>query len=78
VIIPARPDDTGRMRFKRKIFEWNDARGFGFIAPAEGGARVFDHVKAFTDRSSRPELGETVTYELTKDDRGRPRSADPL
>ena len=63
------------MRFKGKISEWNDDRGFGFIAPSEGGARVFCHIRAFTDRSSRPEAGKTVTYELAKDDRGRPRAA---
>ena len=62
------------MRFKGKISEWNDDRGFGFIAPAEGGARVFCHIKAFTERSSRPEVGKTVTYDLAKDDRGRPRA----
>lgn len=63
------------MRFKGKITEWNDDRGFGFIAPAEGGARVFCHIKAFTERSSRPEVGKIVTYELARDDRGRPRAS---
>ena len=62
------------MRFKGKISEWNDDRGFGFIAPAEGGARVFCHIKAFTERSNRPEFGKTVTYELAKDDHGRLRA----
>jgi uncharacterized membrane protein YsdA (DUF1294 family) len=37
-------------------------------------ARVFCHIKAFTDRSSRPELGKTVTYELARDDHTRPRA----
>jgi len=63
------------MRFKGKISEWNDDRGFGFIAPSEGGARVFCHIKAFTERSARPEVGKTVTYDLAKDDRGRPRAS---
>jgi len=62
------------MRFKGKIAEWNDDRGFGFIAPAEGGARVFCHIKAFTERSGRPEAGKIVTYDLAKDERGRPRA----
>jgi uncharacterized membrane protein YsdA (DUF1294 family)/cold shock CspA family protein len=63
------------MRFKGKISEWNDDRGFGFIAPAEGGSRVFCHIKAFTERSGRPEIGKIVTYDLAKDDRGRPRAS---
>jgi len=63
------------MRFKGKIAEWNDDRGFGFIAPAEGGARVFCHIKAFSERTGRPEVGKIVTYELSKDERGRARAA---
>jgi uncharacterized membrane protein YsdA (DUF1294 family)/cold shock CspA family protein len=62
------------MRFKGKISEWNDDRGFGFIAPSEGGARVFCHIKAFTGRPTRPEVGNIVTYEIAKDDRGRLRA----
>ena len=73
--LPPRLDETDLMRFKGKISEWNDDRGFGFIAPAEAGARVFCHIKAFADRSSRPEVGKTVTYELANDARGRPRAS---
>ena len=73
--LPPRLDETDLMRFKGKISEWNDDRGFGFIAPAEAGARVLCHIKASADRSSRPEVGKTVTYELAKDARGRPRAS---
>ena len=73
--LPPRLDETDLMRFKGKISEWNDDRGFGFIAPAETGARVFCHIKAFADRSSRPEVGTIVTYELAKDAHGRPRAS---
>jgi uncharacterized membrane protein YsdA (DUF1294 family)/cold shock CspA family protein len=62
------------MRFKGTIAEWNDDRGFGFIKPAEGGDRVFCHIKAFEERSRRPALSVTVTYELARDDRGRPQA----
>ena len=62
------------MRFKGTIAEWNDDRGFGFIKPAEGGERVFCHIKAFQDHSTRPSLNTTVTYELGKDERGRPQA----
>ncbi|MFN3339314.1 MAG: cold-shock protein, partial [Dietzia sp.] len=33
--------------------DWNDSRGFGFITPSSGGARVFAHVSAFP-RGRRP------------------------
>lgn len=59
------------VRFKGTIAEWNDDRGFGFIKPAEGGERVFCHIKAFQERSRRPTLHATVTYEQGCDERGR-------
>jgi uncharacterized membrane protein YsdA (DUF1294 family)/cold shock CspA family protein len=59
------------VRFKGTIAEWNDDRGFGFIKPAEGGERVFCHINAFQERSQRPSLNVTVTYEHGRDDRGR-------
>jgi uncharacterized membrane protein YsdA (DUF1294 family)/cold shock CspA family protein len=59
------------MRFKGTIAEWNDDRGFGFIKPAEGGERIFCHIKAFQERSQRPSLHATVTYEQGRDERGR-------
>jgi len=62
------------MRFKGTLAEWNDDRGFGFIDPAEGGARVFCHISAFQERSGRPSVGKVVTYEAARDDRGRPRA----
>ena len=62
------------MRFKGTLVEWNDDRGFGFIDPAEGGARVFCHISAFQDRSGRPSTGRLLTYELGRDERGRPRA----
>ena len=62
------------MRVKGKISEWNDDRGFGFISPFEGGERVFCHIKAFADRSTRPTIGKIVTYDVSRDERGRPRA----
>lgn len=62
------------VRRKGIISDWNDERGFGFIQPAEGGARVFLHIKAIRDRTARPTNGQRVTYELGHDDRGRPRA----
>ena len=63
------------MRSKGKIARWNDDKGFGFIAPFDGGQQVFVHIKAFDNRDRRPIVGDTVTYALTKDDQGRTRAA---
>jgi uncharacterized membrane protein YsdA (DUF1294 family)/cold shock CspA family protein len=56
------------------LIEWNDDRGFGFIQPAEGGERVFCHISAFRERGRRPARGQVLVYELTRDERGRPRA----
>ena len=59
------------MRLKGTLVEWKDDRGFGFIEPAEGGAKVFCHVRAFDVRVRRPMPGDKLTYELGKDAQGR-------
>ena len=62
------------MRYQGKITEWKDDKGFGFIAPNDGGQRVFVHIKSFSNREQRPVGNELVTYELTYDTKGRPQA----
>jgi uncharacterized membrane protein YsdA (DUF1294 family)/cold shock CspA family protein len=64
------------LRSKGILVEWNDARGFGFIQPAEAGQRVFCHVSAFHDRSARPTPGMRLTYSLGRDGQGRLRAEE--
>ena len=59
------------MRYQGKITRWQDAQGYGFISPNQGGAEVFVHIKSFANRQRRPEVGQIVTYELAQDERGR-------
>lgn len=59
------------MLHKGKINTWNDDKGFGFIAPNRGGDRVFIHIKAFSVRNIRPEVGDVIVYSIAKDDQGR-------
>lgn len=59
------------MRYKGRIVEWRDSRGFGFIAPAVGGDQVFVHIRSFSNRTRRPIGEELVTYELKRDIKGR-------
>ncbi len=59
------------MRFKGKITQWNDAKGFGFIQPMQSGEKVFFHIKSVQNRSRRPVLNEVVTYSVAKDGQGR-------
>jgi uncharacterized membrane protein YsdA (DUF1294 family)/cold shock CspA family protein len=62
------------MRGKGKISSWNDEKGYGFIAPASGGSRVFVHIKAFGNRARRPAINDVVTYNLAADKQGRARA----
>jgi len=62
------------MRCQGRITTWKDERGFGFIAPDDGGQPVFVHISSFTNRQRRPEGDELVTYKLAVDDKGRLRA----
>ena len=63
------------MRLTGTLVEWNDDRGFGFLEPAKGGERVFCHISQFTARSRRPIVGQKLSYETSRDERGRLRAA---
>jgi uncharacterized membrane protein YsdA (DUF1294 family)/cold shock CspA family protein len=64
------------MRHKGKITSWKNNKGFGFIAPLDGGHKVFVHISAFRNRSHRPDIGEVVTYSVTKDAQGRTQAVN--
>lgn len=55
---------------------WNDDRGFGFIAPTQGGAEVFVHIGAFPRDGSRPVVGERLGYELAPGRDGKPQAVN--
>ena len=57
---------TGTLR------SWNDDRGFGFIAPTDGGRELFVHISAFPRDGSRPTVGESLSYELGRGKDGKP------
>lgn len=59
------------MRFQGRISEWHDDKGYGFISENGTDRRVFLHIKSFTKRSRRPNLGDVVTYEIKVDGKGR-------
>jgi len=68
------------MRFEGTIKTWNDERGFGFIAPVQGGQEIFVHIKAFSARGTRPQAGQAVTFEVEVNCEGkkRARAVEPL
>jgi uncharacterized membrane protein YsdA (DUF1294 family)/cold shock CspA family protein len=66
------------MRKKGKVASWNDDKGFGFIAPADGGERIFVHIKAFANRDRRPLANDVVTYDASEDKQGRARAVNAV
>jgi len=58
---------------KGRLKSWDDAKGFGFIQPENGGADVFAHISVMRgDR--RPQPGDDVLFIEGRDQRGRPRA----
>jgi len=59
------------MRFEGTLVQWNDDRGFGFIAPEPAGQKLFVHVSAFPRDGRRPQLGESLSFEVQAGSDGR-------
>lgn len=55
---------------------FNHTKGFGFIAPEEGGKDVFVHISAL-ERAGLPPLneGDRVSFDIEDDPRGRGKQA---
>lgn len=58
---------------------FNSQKGFGFIAPDDGGSDAFVHISA-VERAGLQELreGQKVGFELVADQRSGKMSADKL
>ncbi len=63
------------MRFDGTLHSWNDARGFGFIRPAQGGEEIFVHIKSFPDGSGRPAVGQALSFEVVPGPNGKKRAS---
>lgn len=63
---------------KGKLIKWNDDRGFGFIKPCEGGKEVFLHISAIKTSGRRPQVGDTIFYQMTTGTDGRVQASGAL
>lgn len=63
----------GAVRVDGTLASWNESRGFGFIAPAQGGRDVFVHVSALAG-GKRPRVGDQVSFEVEITAQGKSRA----
>jgi uncharacterized membrane protein YsdA (DUF1294 family)/cold shock CspA family protein len=68
------------MRTEGILKIWNEERGFGFIAPLQGGDDIFLHANAFKGHAGRPRAGLSVSFEIEIGPQGhkRAKNATPL
>lgn len=64
------------MRYQGKIIKWYDDKGFGFIRATQDSKDVFLHISDIHKLKKRPEINESVIYEIAKDEKGRFRAVN--
>lgn len=58
-----------------ELVQWNDERGFGFIA-GDDGRRSFVHISDIGRIATRPRAGDRVSFTLERGSDGRPAAKD--
>lgn len=64
------------MRFEGTLRRWDDAKGYGFIEPHQGGQDLFVHISDMRHLGQRPMIGECWTFEVRQGADGKKRAAD--
>lgn len=65
------PDEVTQDMQYGTVKWFNDAKGFGFIAPEDGSADVFVHYSAIASKGFRSlQEGQRVSYEVTQGPKG--------
>ena len=68
-VMPASRDkkEAKDMRYQGSLVQWNDERGFGWIAADGGGEKIFVHISAFAPRppaDQRPKDGQRLEFSV--------------
>ena len=62
------------MRREGRLVEWYADRGFGFLAPDDGGPNVFLHIKSLPKADKRLDIGQAYAFDAVLDPTGRERA----
>ncbi len=60
--------------FNGTLQRWNDERGFGFIVSDTLPQDVFIHISALKNMSRRPEVGDTIFFQIQTDITGKKKA----
>lgn len=61
------------MRFTGTLKTWSGDKGFGFIAPTDGGQDIFVHVSEYP-RGQVPTLNEMLSFDVALDPQGKKKA----
>lgn len=62
------------MRFEGTLKSWNDAKGFGFLKPAQGGQDIFVHISVLPKGTKAPRIGQAFSFEIELNGEGKKRA----
>lgn len=62
------------MRVHGTVTQWRDDKGFGFIEPANRNPALFFHEKFLLHQARRPQVGDTVSFEIATNSEGKRRA----
>tara|TARA_R110000803_G_scaffold19733_1_gene51411 strand:+ start:1225 stop:1827 length:603 start_codon:yes stop_codon:yes gene_type:complete len=66
------------MRREGRLVEWYADRGFGFLAPDDGGPNVFLHIKSLPKTDKRLDIGQAYAFDAVLDPTGRERAENAV
>ena len=60
--MPVGPQAREPVPLSGRISRWEEARGFGFVTPDDGGPAVFLHIRAVMPGQGAPQVGDRVDF----------------
>jgi uncharacterized membrane protein YsdA (DUF1294 family)/cold shock CspA family protein len=64
------------MRYKGILIKWHADKAFGFIKPKAGGADIFIHKSALSNKKQTPQINDIITFSITQDKNGKYCASD--